>query len=209
MIGVDNNTGTAKSFAGFFKGDVCIRGNLCVDGSISATGPVTGNVFGSDCADCLGVSDRRLKDHIEPIAGGLDKVTRLRGVSFRWRRDEFPKRNFRDGKQIGLIAQEVAEILPEVVVTSPDGYKALDYAKVVAVLVEAIKEQQQLINSTRSELGDLVQRLAALEATVGVESKVQRANSAGLGGALTATALVLAALVGFMRHARTRKEGAR
>ncbi|MEE9296559.1 MAG: tail fiber domain-containing protein [Phycisphaerae bacterium] len=192
------------------KGNVCITGNLCVDGAITATGPITALVCGIDCFGCCaGPSDRRLKDHIKPIAGGLEKVTRLRGVSFQWRRDEFPKMNFRDGQQIGLIAQEVAEVLPEVVVSNADGYKGIQYGKVVAVLVEAIKEQQQMINSTRSELGELKQRLAAVERAVGVEPKPQRANSAGLAGALTATALALAGLIGFMMHARSRRGGAR
>ena len=108
-----------------------------------------------------------------------------------------------------LIAQEVAEVLPEVVVTNADGYKGIQYGKVVAVLVEAIKEQQQIINSTRSELGDLKQRLAAVERAVGVEAKPQRANAAGLGGALTTIALVLVVLIGFVTHAHTRKEGVR
>ncbi len=63
------------------------------------------------------------------------------------------------GRQVGLIAQEVEEVLPEAVGKSPDGYKTVDYEKLVPVLVEAIKEQQKQIDELRSLLCE--QTLAA------------------------------------------------
>ena len=77
-------------------------------------------------------SDERLKDNIETIENGLDKVEQLRGVTYT--RDE--KEN------IGVIAQEVEKILPEVVLTADDemGTKSVDYGKLTSVLIEAVKE---------------------------------------------------------------------
>ena len=89
-------------------------GNLTADGNVTA------------------YSDERLKDNIETIENGLDKVEQLRGVTYT--RDE--KEN------IGVIAQEVEKILPEVVLTADDemGTKSVDYGRLTAVLIEAVKD---------------------------------------------------------------------
>ena len=77
-------------------------------------------------------SDKRLKDNIETIENGLDKVEQLRGVTYT--RDE--------KESIGVIAQEVEKILPEIVLTADDemGTKSVDYSRLTAVLIEAVKE---------------------------------------------------------------------
>ena len=85
-------------------------------------------------------SDRRWKKNIKSINDGLEKVKELRGVKYDWRTVEFPEKNFEEGQQIGFIAQEVEKVIPEVVRTDDEGYKSLDYARLTAVLVEAIKE---------------------------------------------------------------------
>ena len=90
-------------------------------------------------------SDRRFKKNIRKIDSALDKVLQLDGVTYDWRVEEFKNRNFSKSKQVGFIAQNVEEILPEVVQTYGDGYKAVDYAKITALLNEAIKEQQDQI----------------------------------------------------------------
>ena len=77
-------------------------------------------------------SDERLKDNIQTLENGLDKVEQLRGVTY-------TKEN---KKEIGVIAQEVEKILPEIVLTADDemGTKSVDYGKITSVLIEAIKE---------------------------------------------------------------------
>jgi hypothetical protein len=77
-------------------------------------------------------SDERLKDNIETLEDGLDKVEQLRGVTYT--RD--------DKENIGVIAQEVEKILPEIVLTADDemGTKSVDYSRITAVLIEAVKE---------------------------------------------------------------------
>jgi hypothetical protein len=100
-------------------------------------------------------SDVRLKKNIEPISNGVSLIRRLQGVRFDWKRDEFKDKNLDDGKQIGLIAQDVEKVLPELVKTDKEGYKAVSYDKLTAVLVEAIKDQQKQISQLRAEIDKL------------------------------------------------------
>ncbi len=105
-------------------------------------------------------SDARLKRNIEPLKNALQNVLRMRGVSFDWRHDVEAKKNLPTKHQIGVIAQEVQEIYPEVVATDPDGYLAVGYSNLVPVLIEAIKEQQQIIDNLKSQTDDLKKQLA-------------------------------------------------
>jgi len=83
-------------------------------------------------------SDQRHKQNIHSLKNALTKLQELRGVSFKW------KDNAQNADpQIGLIAQEVEKVLPELVSTDSEGYKSIAYGKLTAVLVEALKELQQ------------------------------------------------------------------
>ena len=64
----------------------------------------------------------------------------MRGVAYEWRADDFNDNGFENETKIGLIAQDVEEIIPELVKTNDHGYKSISYEKLTAVLVEAIKE---------------------------------------------------------------------
>ncbi|MCH8838239.1 MAG: tail fiber domain-containing protein [Candidatus Marinimicrobia bacterium] len=90
-------------------------------------------------------SDIRLKRNISTLNSALLHVQKLRGVQFEWNREDYPDRNFKPGKQYGFIAQEVEQVLPELVREDQDGYKAVDYQKMTVFLVEALKEQQKQI----------------------------------------------------------------
>jgi len=94
-------------------------------------------------------SDIRYKKNIATINNSLDKVLKLRGVVYEMRTDEFPTYSFNKGQQMGLIAQEVESIVPEVVSTNDDGYKSVDYAKLVPLLIESIKAQQKEIEELK------------------------------------------------------------
>lgn len=94
-------------------------------------------------------SSKRWKTNIESIENPLDKVQRLRGVTFDWKKD---------GKHdIGLIAEEVGQVIPEVVAFEDNGKdaKSVDYARLVAVLIEAIKAQQEEIESLKTAVESL------------------------------------------------------
>jgi len=94
-------------------------------------------------------SDQRHKQNIHSLKNALTKLQGLRGVSFKW------KDNTQNADtQIGLIAQEVEKVLPELVSTDSDGYKSIAYGKLTAVLVEAIKEQQLQIERLENLIPD-------------------------------------------------------
>ncbi len=115
---------------------------------------VNGDIIANSIA---GSSDARFKTNVSEIANPLEKVLQLRGVNFDWNQSQFPERTFSSKRALGFIAQEVEKVLPEVVETekSADGYKAVQYDKVVALLVEAIKEQQKQINRLQKQVKQL------------------------------------------------------
>ena len=96
-------------------------------------------------------SDISLKDNIRPIESAIFKVQQIRGVTFDWN-EKAGKIEQQKGHDVGLIAQEVEKVLPEVVQIREDGIKAISYEKVVPLLVEAIKEQQTTIENLESRL---------------------------------------------------------
>jgi len=89
----------------------------------------------------------------------MDKVMRLRGVYFEW----MDTSNHPEGRQIGLIGQEVKDVVPEVV-DMKDGYYQITYANLVALLVQAMKEQQQAMKEQQREIEELKARIDILEA---------------------------------------------
>ena len=107
--------------------------------------------------------DVRLKKNIAPIENALNKVSALRGVVFEWRTEEYPERDLNEGQEIGLIAQEVEEVLPSMVAEDNDGYKSLDYSRFSPVLIEAIKELKAEMEKLREENATLKERIAVLE----------------------------------------------
>ena len=94
-------------------------------------------------------SDERFKKNIQPVSGALDKVMAINGVTYDFRTDEFANRDFPTAPQLGFLAQNVEKVLPHVVKTDGQGYKSVDYSKITALLNEAIKEQQNEINSQK------------------------------------------------------------
>ena len=127
VLGYNNGGGTAIQA----QGNVRIFGNMFITGSISNT------------------SSRRFKSNIESVSGALGKVQRLRGVTFNW--------NETGKHDIGLVAEEVAEVVPEVVSYDQRGeeVRGVDYARLTALLIEAIKEQQAEIKQLRSMVESL------------------------------------------------------
>ncbi|MCP4750007.1 MAG: tail fiber domain-containing protein [Proteobacteria bacterium] len=114
-------------------------------------------------------SDVRWKKNIDPLKNSLDKVTRLNGVSFEWDLDHYPEKGFKEGRQIGLIAQEIEKVVPELVRTDEEGYKSVSYGKLSAILVEALKELKGDNDALRSKNDALEERLARLETFLNVE----------------------------------------
>jgi hypothetical protein len=115
---------------------------------------VSGDIIANSIA---GSSDLRYKTNVRSISSPLEKVKSLRGVYFNWDQKSFPNKDFSDKTELGFIAQEVEKVLPEVVSkdNSPEEYRSVKYDKVVALLVEAIKEQQKQIDSLKSQVKKL------------------------------------------------------
>ena len=86
-------------------------------------------------------SDRRLKNNITPIKNPLEKMDKIGGYTFDWNE----KQDAYKGHDVGVIAQEIEDILPELVTTRDTGYKAVKYDKIVPLLIESIKELQKKV----------------------------------------------------------------
>jgi len=99
-------------------------------------------------------SDNRFKNNIKTIENSLDKVLKLNGREYYFNKEEIKKYSFNEGKNIGFIAQEIKEILPELVSQDKDGFYCVNYTAVIPVLVEAIKEQQSQIEELKEKLQD-------------------------------------------------------
>jgi len=85
----------------------------------------------------------------------------LRGVNYKWRADDYPEMNFEDGVQLGVIAQEIEAVFPEVVQTDNAGYKSVEYSHLVPALIEAIKDLNDL---HQEDIDGLKQENQALKA---------------------------------------------
>ena len=110
---------------------------LDVAGDIRATGDITAYYS----------SDERLKDNVTPISNPIEKLKSIGGYEFDWN-----SKSNHEGHDVGVIAQEIEAILPEIVVDRDNGYKAVRYEKIVALLIEAIKDQQGQIDELKSKL---------------------------------------------------------
>lgn len=110
---------------------------------------VIGNILASGT---ITPSDLRYKKNIEVINNPLAGLQHIRGVRYDFKTAEFPDMGFAANRQLGLIAQEVEAVFPELVFTGKNGYKAVDYPKMTAVLVEAVKQLQKQIESQQKQL---------------------------------------------------------
>ena len=92
-------------------------------------------------------SDKRLKDNIIRIENPLEKVGKIGGYTFDWN----DKQETYTGKDVGVIAQEIQEVLPELVTERDNGYLAVKYEKIVPLLIESIKELKQEVDEIKQK----------------------------------------------------------
>jgi hypothetical protein len=104
-----------------------------------------GNGNFTAAGDIISESDARVKENVETIDNALDKVSKLRGVTFNKINEED------DARHMGVIAQEVEAVLPEVVTEKEDGMKAVAYGNIVGVLIEAIKDLKAEIEELKKK----------------------------------------------------------
>ncbi len=99
-------------------------------------------------------SDVQFKDNITDISSPLVKINQISGKKYKYKTDQFPELNFPDGYTYGVIAQEVGQVFPELVIEDSKGYKAVNYTGLIPIMIEAIKAQQQQILQLQSDLTD-------------------------------------------------------
>ena len=147
----DTNRNDSQTFVIHDNGNVGIgvtsaTAKLDVSGEVKSNGIVL-------------TSDKRYKKDITALTGLLEKILQLAPKEYRWKKNEFPEKNFSNGLQFGLIAQEVEVLFPDAVSTSSDGFKSLNYNHLLVLLLQAMKEQQQLLEKQNARLDAIEQYL--------------------------------------------------
>ena len=153
--GLATNQGSAKG---------CVQVNCSVglkvaNGSLAVgnitNSSTTGRIDASNDIVAYSTSDCRLKKYIKPISNALDKIDQIRGVEFDWKvTDEKMEEEVHsfEGHDVGVIAQEIEAVLPEVVTTRDSGYKAVRYDKIVPLLIQGIKELKSEVEILKSKI---------------------------------------------------------
>jgi hypothetical protein len=116
-----------------------------------------------ECTALHETSDLRLKTDIQPLSDALLKINRLQGISFRWNNEAESVGATAGHQQIGVVAQDVEAVFPELVSTPENGYKSVDYTKLTAVLIEAVKELSNENSVLKGTIQGLTERIEVLE----------------------------------------------
>ena len=117
----------------------------------TAPSGVAGAILATNDVVAFASSDERLKENLEPIGSATEKVGQLTGYTFDW----IPMEGIHvhSGRDVGVIAQEVEKVLPEIVEERGNGYKAVKYEKLTALLIQAVNEQQETIKELTKRIG--------------------------------------------------------
>ena len=121
------------------SGSSTFNSNVAINGALTVTGDIT----------AFYTSDQRLKDNITRIDDPLAKVLSISGNTYTWNEE-----SGKEGNDVGVIAQEVLEVLPEAVTERDNGYLAVDYQRIVPLLVEAIKELSDKVSALEDKLNN-------------------------------------------------------
>lgn len=162
----NTSNGGKKSFGGYFKAS---GGNITNYGIYAEATPYTGSVswagyFAGDiningaafCTSGLwSGSDKRFKKDIKKLENINDKLKKVSGYTYYLNSKEFQTKNFDNNEQIGLMAQEVMEVFPQLVKEDKTGYLAVNYQGMIPVLLEAIKEQQKSIDELKNQIKEI------------------------------------------------------
>jgi hypothetical protein len=153
----DGGTSAGSADMTFANGDKILTVERLNVGLSAGTNDTDGLIRAENDVIAYATSDRRLKENILPILNALDKVKQIQGVTFDWiplTKEQRKILHGNEGHDIGVIAQEIEAVLPELVTTRDNGYKAVKYEKIVALLIEAIKEQQGEIDELKRKINE-------------------------------------------------------
>ena len=119
---------------------------------MAATG-TAGRIDAANDVVAFSSSDIRFKENIKPIENAIDKIRKISGNTYDWKEENKVEHGY-EGNDVGVIAQEIEAVLPQLVQTRESGFKAVKYDKLVALLIEGIKEQQLQIEQLRIDLNN-------------------------------------------------------
>jgi hypothetical protein len=148
LLYIENSNSISPLIWGDFAQDQVVINGASTDNGSDRTFFVNGSAGGTGVWN--NDSDGRMKKNVQTIPAALEKVLRLRGVNFEWRETE----HHEPGVKMGFIAQEAEDVIPEVVNNHNDHY-SMQYASITALLVEAMKEQQNEIELLKAEIREL------------------------------------------------------
>ena len=176
--GRNNEDGVGNVFIGYDAGCNEKGSNLLYISNSSTSTPLIWGDFSAKVVKVNGsqvsTSDQRFKENIKTLNGSLQKITSIRGVSFTWKTndeinkikgiqtDSIDNSRLQEGTQLGVIAQEVEKVLPELVHTDEGGFKSVDYTKLAPVLIEAIKELKAEKDNLQQQVDELKQLVEQL-----------------------------------------------
>jgi len=144
---------------------------LQVVGDIAAQGGTLRAASAVVSTTITACSDIRYKKNISNLNNALDNVMKLQGVTYNWKVSEFPDKFFNDKKQIGIIAQDLEKVYPELVETDAQGYKTVDYSKMTPILIESIKEQQRQIKGQQEQIDLLKNEIEQIKKSIAGSKK--------------------------------------
>jgi len=153
------NTGQGATEVYLMNQNVQVSSSVQFNGLGVGTAPsgVAGAILATNDVVAFASSDKRLKENLEPIGSATEKVGQLTGYTFDWIPMEGV--HVHNGHDVGIIAQEVEKVLPEIVEERGNGYKAVKYEKLTALLIQAVNEQQKQIVDLTAELNWVKNRL--------------------------------------------------
>jgi hypothetical protein len=143
------------------SGTLDVLGNTTLGGNLTITGLTSVTDLQTDAGGTLiNASDARYKKNIKPIENALEKVNQVDGVSYNWKEEYSNNQTL----QLGVIAQELEKVFPNLVQTNAKGYKSVNYIGLIPVLLEAIKEQQKQIEALSNKVNTLNTENSTLKA---------------------------------------------
>jgi len=185
--GEASNNLTAVNYGGYFQASNAFANNYAVYGDAlgiggtpgpgTPAGPTFAGFFNGDVyiSNTYGPSDQKLKQDVHNLDGALDIVMQLKPHTYYYRYQDFPGMALPSGKQFGLIAQEVEQVLPElvretvnpakydaqgnIVATSVD-FKSMNYQELIPILIKAVQEQQAIIEKQQAQIDALTEEVS-------------------------------------------------
>jgi len=148
ILQADNGSGGLTTYLQIDGGDETVK----VAKPLNVSANISGSqIEASGDVIAFGSSDRNLKDNITPIENPLEKMEKIGGYTFDWN----DKQDTYKGHDIGVVAQEIQSVLPEIVASRANGYLGVKYEKIVPLLIESIKENTKQIKELKQEINEI------------------------------------------------------